>query len=451
MTRHQTLRVAIGWSHELCTPRERLLWSRLAIFPAGFDLDAAETVCADDRLPADSIFELLAQLVEKSIVYVESGVGAVRYRMLDSVREYGLEWIRELGEEPALRRRHRDRYLDLAARSEADWFGGDQAATFLRTELEHANLRAALEFSLATPGEIRTGLRLAGTLWFYWVGCGYLAEGRLWLDRALGLDHEPTEERAKALWVNGYVSILQGDNVTAVRMLRRCMAQAVETGDATALAYSIHRLGCAALLSDDHPGAAKLIQDALGRYDALGELNSNVLMAQVELAMATAFQGDLDQAEALCEETRRTCETHGELWSRAYALYVLSFARWARGEPRQAVELAKESLQTSYLFRDLVGCVLSVELLALYRTADASFEEAATLQGAAQRIWRVTGLRLFGSKYFNAPHEECEELARDALGDRGYDAAFRRGTEFGLDDAVAYALGAGPREPVPSR
>jgi non-specific serine/threonine protein kinase len=383
-------------------------------------------------------------------VQVETGPGAVRYRLLHNVREYGLEWMRELGEEPALRRRHRDRFLELAVRSEAAWFGADQAATFLRTELEHANLRAALEFSLTAPGQTRAALRLAGTLWFYWVGCGYLAEGRLWLDRALALDLEPTEERAKALWVNGHVALLQGDQSTAIRMLRRCRAQAVETENATALAYSIHRLGCAALVADDHPGAATLFQDALGRYDALGELNSNVLMAQVELAMATAFQGDLDQAEALCEEARRTCESHGELWSRAYALYVLSFARWARGEAPQAAALAKESLQTSHLFHDMVGCVLSVELLALYRTADACFEEAATLQGAAQQIWRVTGLRLFGSKYFNAPHEECEELARDALGDGGYDAAFRRGTRLGLDDAVAYALGAGPREPVPA-
>ena len=233
-------------------------------------------------------------------------------------------------------------------------------------------------------------------------------------------------------------------------MLRSCMAQAVETHNGTALAYSIHRLGCAALIADDHPSAATLFQDALDRYDALGERNSNVLMARIELAMAIAFQGDLDGAELLCEEVRRTCEIHGEQWARAYALYVLSFARWTRGEPAEAGALAKESLQISHLFHDMVGCVLSVELLALYRTENGEYEEAAIMQGAAQQIWRVIGLRLFGSPHFNAPHEACERLTREALGDAAYAEAYRRGTQLGLDDTVAYALRSGPRMPAPA-
>ena len=448
--RHQTLRVAIGWSHELCTPFERLLWSRLAVFPADFDLDAAEDVCADERLEADLVFAVLAQLVEKSIVQVVPGANPIRYQLLNSVREYGREWTRELGEDLDLRRRHRDRYLALAERGETEWFSAGQEPTFQRTQREHANLRAALEFSLSTPEEIRTGVHLAGTLWFYWVGCGYLGEGRHWLDRALDLELDQTNERAKALWVNGYISVLQGDSPAAVRMLRNCMAQAVETHNATALAYSIHRLGCAALVADDHPSAATLFQDALDRYEAMGELNSNVLMARIELAMAIAFQGDLDGAERHCEEVRRICEIYGEQWSRAYALYVLSFARWTRGEAAQASALAKESLRINHLFHDMVGCVLSVELLALYRAENGEYEEAAVMQGAAQQIWRVIGLRLFGSPHFNAPHEACERMTRDALGDPAYTAAYQRGNRLDLDAAVAYALSGGPREHAPA-
>jgi predicted ATPase len=438
--RHQTLRVAIGWSHELCTPPERLLWSRLSIFPGSFDLNAVEDICTDLHLPGHDVFDVLARLVEKSVVQAERGAGGLRYRMLTTLSEYGRDWLRELGEEQALRRRHRDRYLRFAEQAEADWFGVDQAGTFRRTELERANLRAALEYSLTTPDEAQTGQRLAATLWYYWVGCGYVGEGRLWLDRALALDATPTEARAKAQWVAGYVAILQGDHPAGVRILRECIANSVFTKNAVALAYATHRLGCAALTFDDHPAAAELFTQALARYEALGVLNSNVVMARIELAMATAFQGDLAGAVRLCEEARQVCEDHGELWSRAYALYVLSFASWTGGDVPRAITLAKESLRITHMFHDMVGCVLSVELLALYRTVDADYADAAALQGSAQPIWRSTGLRLFGSKYFNAPHEECERRAREALGDAGYEAAFKRGTALPLDEAVAYAL-----------
>lgn len=443
LARHQTLRVAIGWSHELCTLPERLLWARLAVFPGSFDLDAVEDICADAQLPSGDIFDLLAHLVEKSVVQAEGSPTGARYRMLDTLREYGREWLLELGEDEALRRRHRDRYLRFAEAAETAWFGPDQAGTFVRTEQEHANLRAALEFSLTTPGEVRTGQHLAATLWYYWACCGYLGEGRLWLDRALALDEAHTEARAKALWVVGYIANLQGDHPAAIRMLRECVAKSAETGNAVALAYSMHRLGCAALTSDDHPAAAALFTSALTRYEALGELNSNVLMARIELAMATAFQGDLAGAARLCEQARQICEDHGELWSRAYALYVLSFTSWAGGDVPKAITLAKESLRINHAFHDLVGCVLTVELLALYRTvegSEAAYADAAALQGSAQPIWRSTGLRLFGSRYFNAPHEECERLSRERLGDVDYDAAFRRGTTLPLDEAVAFAL-----------
>jgi predicted ATPase len=438
--RHQTLRAAVGWSHELCEPAERLLWSRLSVFPGEFDLAAVEQVCADEHIPAEHIVTLLERLVDKSIVLTEHRPTGTRYHLLDTLRDYGREWLRALGEEEHRRRQHRDYYLRLAEEGEAAWFSPHQAETFARTEPEHANLRAALDFCLTAPDEVRTGLKLAGTLWFYWVGCGYLGEGRLWLDRALALDQQPSDERAKALWVNGYVTILQGDNATAVRLLTECRRQARRTGDQRALAYSVHRLGCAALMADDHACAAAYFEDALDRYESLGELNSNVVMARIELGMAVAFQGDLARAESLCEQARATCEQHGEQWTLAYAYYVLSFTAWAGGDLDKAIGLARDCLRINHAFHDMVGTVIPVELLALYAAVQGAHTDAALLQGAAQGIWRVTGLPLFGSKYFNAPHEQCEALIRTSIGDDAYDTAFRRGTKLGLDETVAYAL-----------
>src|SRR5207248_7112237 len=141
-------------------------------------------------------------------------------------------------------RARRAHYLARAVRSDRAGSGPEQAEIFRRTRLEHANLHAALDYSLTVPGELETGLLLASTLWFYWAGCGVFGEGRHWLDRALALATEPGEARAKALWVNGYVAMVQGDNDAAVAMLEECRAYATRAGDDVALAYATQRLGC---------------------------------------------------------------------------------------------------------------------------------------------------------------------------------------------------------------
>lgn len=251
--------------------QERLLWARLSVFAGSFDLEAAEYVCAGDGLEAEDVLDLLDELVGKSVVLGEDSAFGVRFRLLDTLRDYGGQWLRAAGEEQRLLRRHRDWYLGVATWGEVEWFGPRQAETAERTELAHPNLRAALEFCLAEPGEEQIALLLAGTLWFYWVGCGHLGEGRHWLDRALALDREPTEARAKALWVTGHLATLQGDLETARPALEECRRQALDTGDDRALAYAVHRQGSAALIGDEPDRAAELFEEALWHYRTIGE------------------------------------------------------------------------------------------------------------------------------------------------------------------------------------
>ncbi|WP_051831216.1 ATP-binding protein [Streptomyces violens] len=438
--RHDTLRTAIGWSHELCRPHERLLWARLSVFVGDFSRAAVEHVCSDDILERAEIGELLTGLAEKSLLVRERGPDGERFRQLDTVRAYGAEWLRLLGEELPRRARHLDWCQAFAERGERDWFGPGQAAVFRATRREHAQLFAALDFALSTPGQEQAGLRLAGTLWFYWVGCGLLGDGRYWLDRARALGPDPTHERLKVLWVGGYVAILQGDSEAATAMLTECRSQALRTGHDAAYAYATHRLGCAALIRDEHRTAQALFESSLSCYAELDELNSNVMMAQVELAMALAFQGDLETAVGLCAEARSLCESHGERWAKAYALYVLSYAAWTAGRYDEAAKLAQECLVINYEFRDLVGVVLPIELISLFRASSGHSFPAALLHGAARRIWRKVGLPLFGSAYFNAPHEAAVALARKALGDDQYAAAVEYGTRLPLGEAVASAL-----------
>ncbi len=443
--RHQTLRTTIGWSHELCSPQERLLWARLSVFAGGFDLEAAEYVCAGDGIDPDGVPDLLADLVDKSVLLRLDGGDAVRFRMLDTLREYGGQWLSAAGEEQRLLRRHRDWYLGVATWGEVEWFGPRQAETAERTRLAHSNLRAALEFCLAEPGEEQQALVLAGTLWFYWVGSGHLGEGRHWLDRALALAPEPTGARAKALWVTGYMATLQGDLVRAAPALEECRRQAVETGDDRALAYAVHRQGCAALIADDPVRAAELFEEALWHYDTLGELNSNVLMAMFELGLARLFQGDAESGTAWIERVREICEEHGEQWAYAYGLYAYAHASWTTGELWRARAYARECVRLNHRFRDLLGIVLGVELLAVLETEgpEADLVEARVLQGAAHRMWQGVGTPFFGSRSFNGPHREGEERARSGLTEEEFEDAFARGAALDLDAAVRRALGGG--------
>ncbi|SMC47345.1 LuxR C-terminal-related transcriptional regulator [Kibdelosporangium aridum] len=443
LPRHQTLHAAVEWSFNLCTEAEQNLWMRASVFAGGFDMSAAEQVCSAAGLAADEMLIHLFRLVDKSVLICEPDAEQSRFRLLEPLRQYGMDKLRQSGQETQVRRKHRDYYLDLAERSEKEWFGPRQADMVTRAGLEHANFRAALDFSLASPADAATGLRLAATLWFYWTGCGMLGEGRHWLGRALEATAEPTAERTKALWVNGYIHTLQGEVAAAVTMLEECRAHASKTGDEVALAYATHRIGCNALVGDDIDYAKSLFEDAQERYRRLDVLDSNVMLAGIELAIACVFLGDLDRAAVLCEEACATGQEHGEQWAYAYAIYGLALVTLSRGDLHQAAAYGRQCLRIKRDFKDLLGIVLAIEVLAWTEAAQANWDRAATMLGVAQRIWPSVGFPMFGSKYFGAPHGQCAAQTRQALGDRDYEAKIAHGQELSLDEAIAYALGEG--------
>jgi non-specific serine/threonine protein kinase len=455
--RHQTLRAVVDWSYELCSPAEQTLWARVSVFAGVFDLDAAETVCAGAGIDRDQVLDLVAGLVDKSILIREDPDPRVRYRLLDTIAHYGRDALRAAGQEAVLCRRHRDYYLDLAERGAAEWFGPTQRAVAARTRREHANLRLALEFCLSTPGESQAGLRLAAALFFYWFYCGFLAEGRHWLDRALALNAQPGRVRTTALWINADLALCQGDFPAATAMAQEARDWAQLQGDDTMLAYALYIQGCtiqgrAAAASLDLPRAQALLEEALALFESVGELNTIVALARAALAAAAIFQQDLARAVALCRRSLAISETHGEHWARAYTLYFLALAEWTGGNLPQATRHARESLRIKYtFFGELLGSVLAVELLAWIAATAGEGERAAVLLGTAHQIWPLVGGQpLFGSQQWIVPHEACEQQARRALGDRAFQAAFGRGAELDLDRAVAYALGEKPASAIPA-
>ena len=159
--RQQTLRASIEWSYELCTGAERLVWARLSVFAGGFELDAAEGICADHRLAAGRVLDLVTDLADKSILIAEHREGVARYRLPEPLREFGQGRLQESGEDTALRRRHRDWHEQLARRADTDWLSPQMTDWVARLFREHANVSAAQDFCQAEPGEAEAGLRIA--------------------------------------------------------------------------------------------------------------------------------------------------------------------------------------------------------------------------------------------------------------------------------------------------
>jgi predicted ATPase/DNA-binding SARP family transcriptional activator len=440
LPRQQTMRATVDWSFDLCSPAEQRLWERASVFAGSFDLEAAENVCADREVDRDAVFDVVDGLVDKSVLVREGHGDVARYRLLETLRQYGQARLHEAGHDTALRRRHRDWYLRLAERGEQRWFTELQAETVGRMRSEHSNIRAALEFCLTQPGEAKLGVRLAGTLWFYWIGCGQLSEGRHWLDWALSLAADQTAARRKALWVNGYVASIQGNTREASDLVAECRAASEDSLDEESLAFATYVHGTAELFGDELESGARLLAEAYQRLDTLGLLDSNVVLSRVALAITVAFQGDLDRAAELCEAARSVCAARGEQWARAYALYVLGFVATAKGDLVLADAHTRESLRIKHRFNDLLGIALAVELLALLAALTGQGERCTVLLGGADRIWPAIGMPLFGSANFAASHDQCVALARQAMGDAAFESAFRQGRALTTDEVVAYAL-----------
>ena len=197
--RHRTLRLCVDWSYSQCDERERSLWSRISVFVGGFELDDVEGVCAHGDLDPIDVLDVLTSLVDKSIVTRIGAGDRSRFRMLESLREYGLERLHTSGEYHDVRERHRDWYADLVLRARAEWISPEQVAWMKRLDRELPNIRAAFDFSVMEPGAPGLSLRLVESLHLYWVSRGLLGEGRRWLGRALAAP-EPgnTMERVAA-------------------------------------------------------------------------------------------------------------------------------------------------------------------------------------------------------------------------------------------------------------
>ena len=437
--RQRSLQALIDWSFELCSPAERALWVRLAVFPGGFDVDAAADVCTADDLDSSSVLNALAGLVDRSLLVPESAGPRMRYRLLETVRQYGLARLADSGEYIALRRRHRDHFCRLARQAEAQWCGAAQLDWVARLTGEHDNFRAALTFSLTEPGEQRVGLELAGTLWLHWWLSGYLGEGRQWLERALAGVAEPCSERGKALWADAYLRLNQDDVSGARAQLESSRRIGEAVSDPDVLAHAVELQGMAALLSRDWPAAATLSEEALGRHGALGN-RFGVIMSLARWALAAYLMGDTEQAISCHTAALAESEACEENWGRSSVLWMHGVVLFDHGDLDRSEESVLESLRIRHAFGDRLGTARGVEVLAWIAAARQQYDRAARLLGVAQQLWRITGGKLFAHVHDRA--DRCRTDTMRALGEKAFAAAVEDGARKNPDDGVAFAIGA---------
>jgi predicted ATPase/DNA-binding CsgD family transcriptional regulator len=442
--RHRTLQAVIDWSHDLCTPQEQALWSRASVFSGGFTLDTLEAVCADDALPRAAMLSTVAGLLDKSILVREQVGPQVRFDMLETIRAYGLAQLERGGAETDLRRRHRDWCLNLLESAAEAWTGERQLDWATKLMVERPNLRSALEWCLAEPGEARTGQRMAGAPWF-WLALGHFAEGRLWLDRALALDATPGLERSWALVTTAYLAVCQGDTAVVPDLVRQ--AQQALPDDPAVNAYAQLVLGTQRNIDGDLSGAVALLTDALERFSTIDLPGQYADLARIELASAYILSGQLDAADPIVAELFEACGATGSRWQLSYALWARGLIGLIRGELEQAEADATEAIRIKRDFQDTLGLALAIDLLAWTTVTRGDARRGATLLGGASVLWQAVGSRLIGSPHLIQLGEQFETMARGSVGDVEFHAAFERGTALAVDDAIALAL---RERPVPA-
>ncbi|ROO86444.1 putative ATPase [Actinocorallia herbida] len=437
---HATLWTAIGWSHELCTPEERLLWARLSVFAGSFTSATAQDVCSGGPLTPEDVRGTLAQLVDKSLVKTRDG----RYALLDTIAEFGAHWLRELGEDRALRLGHRDHYRAAARHAFGLWFTAGQADLAQRFAQDFADLQVALETCFTEPGD--AVLELLGALWFFWYCCGHQREGRHYFERALAHDATPGYHRMRASWAYGLVVLAQGDVEACNGAVEICTSAAVgEDKPPTGVSAraSAYLRGTAWSIRGDADLAMRIVApfdtlpEAGGAHEAEGMREATALMVQACVSYIHIVRGDYAEAVALARWIRAEGERRGEFKYRSWGDYIWALAALGTGDLPTAVDHARQALEANRRLGDYWGMALVLDSLALALAGLGESEQAATVLGTGEQAWRATfGTAQFGSPELAAARQACEQQIRAAIGDADYEKAFLSGLDTPLTPAL---------------
>ncbi len=437
VSRHRSLRAMVEWSYDLCHGNAQVLWRRLAVFPATFDLELTEQICAFGELRAEDVFDAIDRLVAQSIVLTDRGAGTMRYHLPAAVREVAAELTDQAGETEQLHRRHRDVMLRRAAAMLTQWCGPDQDNLIRQLSLDHPSYVAALHWSATTPSEGQAGLELLGRLRYHWLTNGRLAEGRMRIESMLAAETSPSAARAHCLWVVTWIALLQGDQESPVPWLNELKLYAVESGDEVFAAHVRQWTALRDLFTGATAAAVRGFGQAVQDHAARGDREME-LTARYMLASALVTDGAADRALAEARVAATLCEQYGERSAHAYAEWAAALAHWSLGHLDDAERSARRVLELRRTFGDGIAVALATDLLGWIANDRNQFGRSRLLLRTAKELWQAMGTSIdaFGPQLsgFAAAHTPTPtELAPVDMS--------RSARPMEVDEAIDFVLG----------
>jgi predicted ATPase/DNA-binding CsgD family transcriptional regulator len=435
--RHQTLRAAIAWSHDLLSEDEQALFRRLTVFVGGCSLDAAESVTGTGHQDA-AVLEGIAALANKSLLRQEAGPGGEpRYLMLETVREYGAEQLIASGEEAAIRQRHAAWCQSFAEQVDPLRIASRQPARVAALDAELPNMRAALAWLLDT-GLADSALRLAGALVPVWWVRSRLGEAIGWLDRAIDASTSPGRARIHGLISLGLFRSGVGDLVRAEAVLQEAKWQAIDLGEADLAVWASVRLGMWAEFAGDEAAGLMHYEEVLSAARQLGNPFLTGLLLE-NLGHIYFRRGDPDRAVAFSEEALAVLAGAGDQYLSGIALATLAWIDLERGDPASAARRLDDSLAFALDLRDpwFFGNGLA-GLAGVALAADVP-TRAARLLGAADAQRIVAGRPTLP---YPIERDRVAAAVRAILGEAAFARGFEAGRALPIEEVLAEARAA---------
>ena len=475
--RHQTLHATVDWSFELLPADEQKLFYMLSVFVSPFSLKAAEFVCSGKDLDEAEILDLLSGLVNKSLIQSENVAGESRYSMLQTIRDYGVEKLRESGDEDWVRSNHLGWFASVAQEAAGEMRGQKQGRWLDQLELEHEDLRAAFAWATDNSHAIES-LRLASDLWMFWFVRGYLSQGRDLLEQAIEKAPDaPDELKARAMYALGVLAQNQGDIARAGVLFENCLAIYRRVGDSKGISTALIALGNAADRHGEYEKADGYFQEALALRREAGD-RQGMSTPLLNLGNVSFRRGNFEEARRYYEESLSLKRESGDEVGMASALHNLSAVLEHLGESEEAARLEAQALEMRRKLGDKRGIGASLHSLAEIAKEAGELDRAkemfgesmellhgmGDLQGVAQCLLGFAEVALQGEEFelavklysaFEKIRDEIglsiaemdqqvysDELARlrDALGEHRYQELWEEGLVLELDDAVSMAL-----------
>ncbi len=437
LPRQQTLRALIDWSYDLLADPERMMFRRLAIFSGGWTLEAAEAICSCNHVEDIGVMDLLLRLVDKSLVVADKQDGAARYRMLETIRQYARDRLFGSGEAETLRECHLGYFLNLARDAEPKLRGADQVRWLDRLDIEHDNLRAALDWSYES-GREETALQMAGALWGFWEMRGYFGDSRSWLEKTLATgDNAPATFRVKALFGLGRLDKFQGKFDDARVRLQASLALYRASGQKREIALVLQTLGEVAAEQGDLVTASQRFEETLVIFQELDDKRgmAGIYLSQGEIARV---QGRYEEAKALYAQSLALIDTFGDNRSKVTVLVNLGHVALNQGDAATALEYFRDSLRSSQKLANKYLIAYCLAGLAGVARLSLQFERAARLAGAADTLLGSIGGQLDLAD--RVEHERSVASVRSHLDAKTFAAAQAEGSGMMLEQVVAYAL-----------